>query len=184
MEDLVVAVDDADREIGSLPKLAAHQSGALHRAVSVFLFNRHGELLVQRRHGGKYHSGGMWSNSCCSHPRPGESVLDAATRRVREELGIDAQLRPIFRTSYCATVANGLIENEIVHAFAGHTDFAPNPNPSEVEAVSWVSLDALIERVRAAPDDFTAWFHIFLATKIDVIRAASCRVFEDDTDVL
>src|SRR5215510_16253294 len=117
--ELMILVDAADRQVGTAPKLAVHREGRLHRAISVQITDGRNRLLLQKRHIGKYHSGGLWTNTCCSHPRPGETVLAAAQRRLEAEMGIACALRSLFTTSYRANLDNGMVEHEIVHVFAG-----------------------------------------------------------------
>jgi isopentenyl-diphosphate delta-isomerase len=126
----VVLVDAFDNDIGTMGKMEAHQVGALHRAFSVFVFNSSGELLLQRRAIDKYHSGNLWTNTCCSHPRAGEPTLDAAHRRLREEMGMACDLTDMFSFTYRTEFDDGLIEHEIDHVFVGYSDEAPNPVPS------------------------------------------------------
>lgn len=162
-EELVVLVDESGRDIGTAPKLEAHRSGALHRAVSVFLFDARGRLLLQRRADGKYHSAGLWSNTCCSHPRPEETPLNAARRRLRDELGVDAELSEAFSFSYFASLGNGLVEHELDHIFTGQFDGTPQPDPAEVSAYRWVTLADLKREMSETPDRFTAWLALVLS---------------------
>jgi isopentenyl-diphosphate delta-isomerase len=162
MTDLVTLVDEDDREVGTEEKLAAHVRGLLHRAVSVFVLDPSGRHLLQRRAPGKYHSGGLWSNACCSHPRPGESAPLAATRRLREEMGVTVPLTPLLRYTYRAELENGLIEHEVDHVFIGRFDGVPVPDPGEVGEWRWIAPDSLDAEVSNAPEDFTAWFRVLL----------------------
>jgi isopentenyl-diphosphate delta-isomerase len=161
-DELVILVDTADRQIGTAPKLAVHRDGRLHRAISVQIADRHGRLLLQKRHVGKYHSGGLWTNTCCSHPRPGETVLEAAGRRLHAEMGIACALRPLFSTSYRANLANGMIEHEIVHVFAGTYEGPIRPDPLEADGYDWVKPEALRADVNSNPGRYSAWFSIYL----------------------
>jgi isopentenyl-diphosphate Delta-isomerase len=158
--DHVVLVDDNDHATGSMEKLEAHRLGLLHRAFSVFIFNSRGEMLLQQRAEGKYHSAGLWSNACCSHPRPGEEVKAAAHRRLREEMGFDANLKhkTVFR--YRAEFPNGLIEHEVDHVFTGQSDEPTRPNPSEVKDYKWITSDLLKDKLRINEGLFTKWFVI------------------------
>lgn len=158
----VVLVDEEDRELGTEEKLAAHQRGLLHRAVSAFLFDSEGRQLLQRRAEGKYHSKGLWSNACCSHPSPGETAADAASRRLREEMGISTPLVPLLRFTYRAELEDGLIEHEVDHVFAGRFDGVPSPDPSEVSEWRWIAPDALEAELTLAPGSFTPWFRMLL----------------------
>jgi isopentenyl-diphosphate delta-isomerase len=162
-EERVVLVDADDHEIGTEAKLRAHETGVLHRAVSVFVFDANRRLLMQRRADGKYHSAGRWSNTCCSHPRPGESPLAAAGRRLMEEMGIECELRPAFSFIYRADLGNGLIEHELDHVFVGTFGGAPRPNANEVQAWGWMALPSLIADCRERPEQYTAWLPLALA---------------------
>jgi isopentenyl-diphosphate delta-isomerase len=165
--DEVIVVDEYDRAVGVAPKLAAHRDGALHRAVSVFVTDGAGSVLLQRRALAKYHSGGLWSNSCCGHPRPGESVADAATRRLVEEMGIRCSLEPAGAFRYRAELPNGFIEHEIVHVFVGRWDGEPTPDPAEVGAWRWATVAELGRETRERPDQYTVW----LADVLSQIRS-------------
>ena len=156
----VVLVDSTDTPMGTCEKMRAHREGRLHRAFSVFLFNPKGDLLLQRRHAAKYHSGGLWSNTCCSHPLPGEDVLLAAGRRLHEEMGIACPLRKMFHFLYRAEFPNGLIEHEFDHVFVGTTGMTPRPNPTEVEDWRWVHPSRLLLELKSSPEDYTYWFHM------------------------
>jgi isopentenyl-diphosphate delta-isomerase len=160
----VILVDEQDRELGAAEKLAAHVAGRLHRAFSIFVFNSAGQLLLQRRAKAKYHSGGLWSNTCCGHPRPGESTPDAARRRLREEMNIDCELRAAFEFLYRAEFANELIEHEYDHVFVGEFDGAFVAEESEVEAWKWTTPDELRRDMRARPGDYTYWLRAALDT--------------------
>jgi isopentenyl-diphosphate delta-isomerase len=162
-DERVVLVDRADRELGSEEKLRAHRTGALHRAVSVFVFNAGGQLLLQRRADGKYHSAGLWSNTCCSHPRPGEAPLTAATRRLAEEMGIECELRAAFSFIYRADLGNGLVEHELDHVFIGTFAGTPKPAALEVQAWAWASLSALAKDCETNPGHYSAWLPLALA---------------------
>ena len=158
MEDDVILVDPNDVAIGTAPKLRAHVEGTLHRAFSVFVFNSSGEVLLQRRADDKYHSGGLWSNTCCSHPRPGEDTAAAAQRRLAEEMGLSIPLDPAFSFTYRATLPDGLCEHEYDHVFIGRTDGDPTPDPREVAGWRWMSVEQVSEEMRADPASFTVWF--------------------------
>src|SRR5687767_15958950 len=137
MEERVVLVDENDAEVGTLEKQRAHLEGRLHRALSVFVLNSRGEMLLQRRAAGKYHSGGLWTNTCCSHPRPGEPILAASLRRLEEEMGIICPLRPLFVTRYRADLDNGMTEHELVHVLGGLHDGPVRPDPAEADGFAW-----------------------------------------------
>jgi isopentenyl-diphosphate delta-isomerase len=161
-DDQVILVDASDRAIGTAPKLAAHREGLLHRAVSVQLRDQSGRLLLQKRHIGKYHSGGLWSNTCCSHPRPGEDTAAAAQRRLQEEMGISCPLTPLFTTCYRAVLDNAMTENEVVHCFGSLYVGEVRPNPTEAEDHSWIHVDNLRREVNEHPERYSAWFRIYL----------------------
>ena len=159
-DDLVVLVDPSDRRTGTMAKMAAHREGALHRAVSVFVLNAHGELLLQKRASSKYHSGGLWSNTCCGHPRPGEASRQAAVRRLSDEMGIVCALAALGTVAYRVEVPPGLIENEIVHLFAGRSDLVPRLDPAEAEDWRWQALDQIATDMARDGASYTAWFKI------------------------
>lgn len=165
MSEQLVLVDNNDTAIGAMDKLQAHKEGRLHRAFSIFVFNSANELLLQKRHQDKYHSGGLWANTCCSHPRPNESLQAATHRRLQEEMGFDCDLRPGFSFIYKIKFDNGLIENEYDHVFIGHYDDDPEPNPMEVESWQWLSLPALQQQIRQQPDNYAHWLQL-VADKI------------------
>ena len=165
MRDLtesVVLVDESGRERGTATKLSVHVSGKLHRAVSVFVLDGEGRMLLQRRAAGKYHSGGLWSNTCCGHPRPGESSAGAAHRRLREEMGFDCPLVPAFSFAYRSVLENGLIEHERDEVFVGRFDGSPAPSPQEVDDWRWVTADELVADLSDHPRRYSAWFPIAL----------------------
>lgn len=157
-EDLVVLVDPDDVVIGVAPKLEAHREGWLHRAVSVVLFDGAGRVLIQRRAERKYHSGGLWSNTCCGHPLPGESVVEAANRRLRQELGIgDCRLTSASEFLYYARVNAGLVEHELDHVLVGEWTGEVRPEPSEVSAIRWIDRATLLGELADRPSRFTPW---------------------------
>lgn len=160
MEESVVLVDPDDNEVGTMAKLQAHVEGRLHRAFSVFLFDADGRLLMQRRATGKYHSAGLWTNTCCSHPRPGEPVLAAAKRRLQEEMGISAPLTAGFTFTYRAEFSNGLIEHELDHVLFGTWSGPVAPDPAEVSEWRYATLEELDADLRACPERYTAWLHV------------------------
>ena len=169
----VVLVDMYDREIGRSEKLAAHREGLLHRAFSVFLYRSgpHGrELLLQKRACGKYHCGGLWTNTCCSHPGAGEDVEESARRRLTEELGIGMdRLQEIHRFVYRAEFANGLTEFEYDHVFLGEYDGPYTLDPEEVDEITWVSIGDLMEDLRIHADRYTPWFLIAVKYVVEEI---------------
>lgn len=154
----VILVNSNDEEIGSMEKLEAHQKGILHRAFSVFIFNDRYELLLQKRALDKYHSGGLWTNTCCSHPSPGDGLLAAAKRRLIEEMGIRAPLEIISSFIYKAAFENGLIEHEFDHILIGRYNDEVEINPMEVMDYKWISITDLNKEVSRHPDEFTIWF--------------------------
>ncbi len=162
MEEQVILVDGNDLQVGQMEKMEAHQKGLLHRAFSVFIFNSKNELLLQQRAFDKYHSGGLWTNTCCSHPRIGESNLDGANRRLMEEMGMQADLKWVFDFTYRAEFESGLVEHELDHVFFGQSDLLPVINRNEVETFKYVSLEALKDELQVNPDDYTPWLKICL----------------------
>ena len=160
MTDDVILVDLEDNIIGTMQKMEAHEKGRLHRAFSVFIFNTKGELLLQQRAMDKYHSGGKWTNTCCSHPRYGEDTLDAAHRRLNEEMSLACDLQYEFSFVYCADMPEGIFENEFDHVFFGITNDLPDPDPAEVEAYRYINIDVLKQDIETNPDNYTAWLRI------------------------
>lgn len=156
----VILVNEQDIELGVMEKMEAHEKALLHRAFSVFIFNDRHELLLQQRAISKYHSGGLWTNTCCSHPRPGEAVADAALRRLKEEMGFETALSKAFDFTYKAPFSNGLTEHEFDHVFVGTYIGTIEPNADEVENYAYHSLVSIEEMLQKNPDDFTVWFHI------------------------
>ncbi|MEM5812433.1 MAG: isopentenyl-diphosphate Delta-isomerase [Candidatus Aenigmatarchaeota archaeon] len=153
----IILVDKNDRETGTGEKMEVHRSGKLHRAFSIFIFNSRGQLLLQKRSREKYHSGGLWTNTCCSHPRAGEKLDEAVHRRLKEEMGFDVPLKEIFSFVYKVKFGNGLYENEYDHVFVGRFDGEPKPNPKEAESWKWVSLQALKNDIEKNPEKYTYW---------------------------
>ena len=166
-DDRLILVDGLDRQTGTTSKLQAHEQGLLHRAFSVVLVRRTDagtELLLARRAEGKYHSGGLWANSCCSHPRAGEAVMDAAYRRVQEELGCGARgLAEVGAFAYRAVFENGLAEHEYDHVLVGDCVGEPRPDASEVGGVRWIGIDALAAELAEKPEQFCAWAPMVLS---------------------
>jgi isopentenyl-diphosphate delta-isomerase len=160
--ECVILVDSDDRPLGTAPKLDAHVNGQLHRAFSVLVHDGAGNLLLQKRAHGKYHSGGLWTNACCGHPRPDEETAVAARRRLSEEMGLDCALLPLQTLIYRAEVGGGLVEHELVHLFAARWRGAVEPDPAEAEAHKWQPLHAVRRTAVATPERFTAWFRIYL----------------------
>lgn len=163
-EEQVILVDECDIEMGFIGKMRAHREGLLHRAFSVFLFNDAGEMLLQKRALAKYHSPGLWTNTCCSHPRPGESTENAARRRLSEEMGLSCDLTPLYSFVYKADVGGGLLEHEFDHVFTGIVNNIPTPNPDEVMEFRYIEIDQLLAEVSEMPTAFTPWFKITLGS--------------------
>lgn len=168
----VILVDQNDLEIGTMEKMEAHRKGLLHRAFSVFIFNSMGEILLQRRAATKYHSGGLWTNTCCSHPRPGETTLEAAHRRLEEEMGMNADLSPTFHFIYRAELDQGLIEHELDHVFTGVTDELPVLNHDETDEYKYVSADEITSDIQEHPERYTEWFKIIFKAYRDRLNVA------------
>ncbi|MEY8759241.1 isopentenyl-diphosphate Delta-isomerase [Chryseobacterium tongliaoense] len=162
MEEFVVLVNPEDEVLGLMEKQQAHINGLLHRAFSVFLFNRKGEMLLQKRASEKYHSPGQWTNAVCSHPRKDETYLEGANRRVKEELGIVTELSEKFNFIYKADVGGGLWEHELDHVFTGNYDADFNLNKEEVEEIRYISMENLDQEISENPENFTEWFKIIL----------------------
>ena len=158
--EYVVLVNENDQEIGTMEKMEAHEKGLLHRAFSIFIFNDKKELMLQQRATEKYHSGGLWTNTCCSHPRPNESLTDAVNRRLEEEMGFACDMENVFSFTYKALLDNDLTEFEFDHVFIGHTNQAPNLNPTEVMNWKYMSLSAIEKEMNEQPEIYTEWFKI------------------------
>ncbi len=156
----VILVNGHDYPIGVMDKLEAHQKGLLHRAFSIFIFNAKGEMLLQQRAVDKYHSGGLWTNACCSHPLPGEDTAAAAHRRLMEEMGFTTSLQPAFSFIYKTNFSNGLTEHEIDHVFTGSYDGTVLPDPLEVNSYAFQSMDAVKLSIETTPHLYTSWFKI------------------------
>ena len=159
-EHPLVLVDENDQPVGLMEKMEAHRKALLHRAFSVFLFNKKGDMLLQRRALKKYHSGGLWTNTCCSHPFPHETPQEAAKRRIREELGFDADATPAFHFIYKAALDNDLTEYEYDHVLLGQYDGPVFPNEDEVGDYCYQSMGELKQNLSSHPDKYTAWFRI------------------------
>jgi isopentenyl-diphosphate delta-isomerase len=157
LEEQVILVDTSDQQIGTAEKLQAHLLGQLHRAFSIFILNSQGQLLLQKRAKHKYHSGGLWTNTCCSHPRPEETLLDAAHRRLQEEMGMTCELQELFSFIYFAKLDRGLTEHEFDHVFVGYSDRPPILNPEEAEDWQWIDLQQLQSDIDNNPEAYTYW---------------------------
>jgi isopentenyl-diphosphate Delta-isomerase len=158
----VILVDTEDREIGTMEKMEAHRKGILHRAFSIILFNSLGEILLQKRSSNKYHSGGLWTNTCCSHPLPNETIEEATVRKLKQEMGIDRQTNFVYKFFYRVQLAPDLIEHECDHVYTGVFDGEPVINSDEVDAWKFISIDQLRHDVELNPGQFTYWFRLIL----------------------
>jgi isopentenyl-diphosphate delta-isomerase len=161
MKEYVILVDEKDNEVGLMEKMEVHRKGLLHRAFSVLLFNSKGEMLLQKRAANKYHSAGLWTNACCSHPRPGEKMDDAVRRRLKEEMGIDAQPTYAYKFLYKIKLQD-VIEYEFDHVFVGQFDEEPLPNVNEVQDWKYENLASVKEDVLRNPEAYTYWFRVIL----------------------
>ena len=159
-KERVILVDIHDNPIGEMEKLKAHVEAKLHRAFSVFIFNSKGELLLQQRALDKYHSPGLWTNTCCSHQRAGETNIEAGKRRLFEEMGFACELKEVFWFIYRADFDNGLTEHELDHVMIGQYDLSPEINPEEVAAYKWMTLEDVKSDMERNPEKYTAWFKI------------------------
>lgn len=173
MKEQVILVNEADEPQGLMEKMEAHQKGLLHRAFSVFVFNENNELLLQQRAKSKYHSGGLWTNTCCSHPRSGEENIDAAHRRLMEEMGFDCELEKLTDFIYRAQLDHGLTEHEFDHVFVGRWQGVPDINPVEVESYKWMDIDAVEQDIADNPDRYTEWFKIIYQEFLKHVRHES-----------
>ena len=167
----VVLVDEKDNPIGEMEKMEAHEKAVLHRAFSVFVFNNNDELMLQQRALSKYHSPGLWTNTCCSHPRPGEKLLDAGHRRLMEEMGFDCETDKIFDFIYKAKLDKGLTEHEFDHVLFGRYEDTPKINPAEVESWKWMTMHAVAMDMKAHPDKYTVWFRIAFDRVFEFLNA-------------
>ena len=162
MNNDILLVNEKDEVLGTMNKLLVHQKGLLHRAFSIILVNDQNQMLIQQRQKNKYHSGGLWSNACCSHPQIDEETIKAANRRLNEELNMSCSLKPIFSFSYRIELDNGLIENEFDHVFIGRTNHTPNFNKNEILNVKWIDINHLREKIKKEPNKFTFWFKLLM----------------------
>ncbi|MEN9302300.1 MAG: hypothetical protein RL264_729 [Bacteroidota bacterium] len=172
MNEFVVLVDENDHALGEMEKMEVHEKGLLHRAVSVLVFNANNELLLQQRALGKYHSGGLWTNTCCSHPRPEERTVVAAERRLIEEMGMELKLDFAFSFIYAANLDNDLTENELDHVFIGRSDETPHINTEEAMAFQWKSIEKIKSEMEINPEKYTAWFRILILEHYEQILKA------------
>ncbi|MDC0449099.1 isopentenyl-diphosphate Delta-isomerase [bacterium] len=157
MDDIIL-VNSKDEQIGTAEKMAAHKKAQLHRAFSIFVFNDQGQLMIQQRALDKYHCGGLWTNTTCSHPAPGEKVLEAAHKRLQEEMGFDCDLEDLFTFEYKVEFDNGLTEHEMDHALIGIYNDDPKPNPQEANDWKWIDPDELKRDLEINPEKYTYWF--------------------------
>ena len=160
MLEQVILVDEYDNALGLMEKMEAHRKAKLHRAFSVFAMNNQNEILLQRRALHKYHSGGLWTNTCCSHPRDGETVEEAATRRLMEEMGFTCHVKRIFSFIYKAKLDNELTEHELDHVLIARYNEDPSINPDEVDSFDWKSVDWVAADIKSHPKKYTEWFKI------------------------
>lgn len=174
--DHVVLVNEQDQPVGTMEKLEAHIKGVRHRAFSVLLFNEKGEYLIQQRANGKYHSSGLWSNTCCSHPRPDEAIDLAGERRLNEEIGISAKLAYAFHFEYREELDNNLVEHELDHVLVGQTESLGNMNPLEVQDMKFVSEEELLQGMESHPENYTAWFKIIMFEHLEKIKKSNKEV--------
>ena len=156
----LILVDENDRPTGTMEKMEVHQKALLHRAFSVFIFNSKGDMLLHQRASNKYHSGGLWTNACCSHPREGQQTIEAAERRLQEEMGFTIPLKKAFNFTYKAALDNGLTEYEYDHVFIGTYDGAIDPDEDEVKDFCFVSIDEIKTSIQSHPQKYTEWFKI------------------------
>jgi len=156
----LILVNERDEPIGEMEKMEAHRLGVLHRAFSVFIFDEQGRMLLQQRALTKYHSPGLWTNTCCSHPHTGEDTLQSARKRLKEEMGFETKLTPLFTFTYRAEFQNGLVEHEFDHVFVGRYSGEIIPNADEVMSYRYETLDQIASELQQQPEKFTAWFRI------------------------
>ncbi|WP_440880536.1 isopentenyl-diphosphate Delta-isomerase [Tenacibaculum sp. C7A-26P2] len=169
MKEQVILVDEQDNPIGSMEKIEAHQKALLHRAFSVFIFNNRGELMLQQRAKKKYHSPLLWTNTCCSHQKAGETNLEAGKRRLQEEMGFSCDLEEVFSFIYKAPFDNGLTEHELDHVMVGKYEEDPKINKEEVEAFKWMSLKDVKKDIGNEPELYTEWFKIIFKESYEKI---------------
>lgn len=175
MNEYITLVNEDDQVIGKEEKLQAHREGKQHRAFSILIINDKREMLIHKREGSKYHSGGLWTNACCSHPRYNEDLLEAAHRRLTEEMGFDCPLKEIFSFKYYHAFQTGLIENEYDHVFIGvYNENLIKPDPIEVEEYQWIDYEILLKDIERNKDHYTIWFQKI----IEKIQIEQLNIFE------
>lgn len=162
MKKFLILVDENDKPVGKMEKLRVHEQGLLHRAFSVFIFNKKGELLLQQRATDKYHSAGLWSNTCCSHPQFGEDTKEAAVKRLEEEMSLQCKLEYKFKFIYKSIFENGLTEHELDHVYFGITDDLPGPDKTEVKSWKYINVEKLEKDIAENPQSYTDWLRICL----------------------
>ena len=175
-EEKLILVDEANRAIGADGKMAVHRAGALHRAFSIFIIDKRGRILLQQRAAQKYHSGELWANSCCGHPRPGERTVSAARRRLNEELGLTLPLTFGFFARYQGELGRGLTENEFVYVYFGMLRGDPKPDPAEVEAIEFASVTEINRRIGRSPDMFAYWLQHYFHNHLRVITRCATEM--------
>ena len=172
-EEQLILVDESNRATGSAGKTAIHRDGLLHRAFSIFIVDDRGRIVLQRRNPRKYHSGGLWANSCCGHPRPGERTISAARRRLNEELGVTSALRSAFSRATAASSTTACRRNEFVYVYFGRLESEPRPDPAEIAEVALLSCEDIARRIKSDPNSFAFWFkHYFRNHGADIARLA------------
>ena len=174
-KEQVILVDLDDNPIGLMEKIEAHEKALLHRAFSVFILNKKGELMLQQRALSKYHSPGLWTNTCCSHQRDGEESLAAGKRRMQEEMGFSCELKALFSFIYKAPFDNGLTEHELDHVMLGYYEEAPKINPDEVASWKWMDIAAVKEDIAKNPSSYTAWFKIIFERFYEELNSHKTR---------
>ncbi len=172
MSKNVILVDENNCAIGEMEKLEAHVNGKLHRAFSIFIFNAKGELLLQQRDDKKYHSGGLWTNTVCSHPEPNKDLYECVQNRMQEEMGFMVPVQEIFTFLYKSGYENGLTEHEFDHVFIGKYNENPDPNPEEVMNFKWISLLEIKKDININPEKYTSWFKILMknSTFLEIVE--------------
>lgn len=163
MLEEVILVDESDRILGKAEKISAHLEGNLHRAFSIFVFDKLGRLLLQKRASSKYHSANLWSNTCCGHPRPGETTRSAALRRLTEEMGFTCELKEIFNLTYKVQLDNNISEHEFDHILVGRFDGTPQPQESEVADWQWIHVRDLVNDIESNPHLYSYWLRILMS---------------------